>query len=68
MDNGKNVKTKVNYGTLLYKLKIELIQNVTIEPKKPKVDEKKLKHNESYLMFASLWISRLHQLSNMCQK
>ncbi len=35
----ENAKTKVNYGTLLYKLKIELIQNATIEPKKPKVEK-----------------------------
>ncbi len=34
-----NAKTKVNYGTLLCKLKIELTQNVTSEPKKPKVEK-----------------------------
>jgi hypothetical protein len=35
----ENAKTKVNYGTLLYKLKIELIQNAAIEPKKLKVEK-----------------------------
>jgi hypothetical protein len=35
----ENVKTKVNYGVLLYRLKIELIHNATIEPKKPKVEK-----------------------------
>jgi hypothetical protein len=35
----KNIKTKVNYGVLLCKLKIELIHNVTSKPKKPKVEK-----------------------------
>jgi hypothetical protein len=32
----KNAKAKVNYGMLSYKLKIELIQNATIEPQETK--------------------------------
>jgi len=35
----KNVKTKVKYGVLLCKLKIELTQNVANEPKKLKVEK-----------------------------
>jgi len=34
----ENVTTKVNYGMLLCKLKIELTQNVANEPKKLKVE------------------------------
>jgi hypothetical protein len=33
----KNVKTKVNYGMLLCKLKTKLTHNEASEPKKPKV-------------------------------
>jgi hypothetical protein len=35
----KNAKSKVNYGVLLCKSKIELTQNVASEPKKPKVEK-----------------------------
>jgi hypothetical protein len=35
----KNVKTKINFGMLLCKLKTELTQNVASEPKKPKVEK-----------------------------
>jgi len=35
----ENVKTKVNYGVLLCKLKIELTHSVTNEPKKLKVEK-----------------------------
>jgi hypothetical protein len=34
----ENVKIKVNCGTLLCELKIELTHNATSEPKKPKVE------------------------------
>ncbi len=35
----ENVKTKVNYGVLLCKLKIELTQSVASKPKKLKVEK-----------------------------
>jgi hypothetical protein len=39
MNDSKKMVKKKNYGALLSKLKIELTQNATSKPKKPKVEK-----------------------------